>query len=229
MRKILEFLLKYSSEIISAFSTLFSAFLGAWLAFKLQNKHEKQVIDEKNRTAINMAQISLMQKYNDLLVIQKNFVSPIPNDPLYWINIPALSPREKTPELDVSSLSSLIDSGDVSAISEILVSIELYNEIIKSINIRSSVHTEELQPRYEVVRKKYKNQLTSTILVDEMGERTIGTMLNSTNEILKILPESIKQFEETMELIYTIGRKKFPKGKILLVEKRNEASEKKNA
>jgi len=223
------FLSTHTSEIFSALITLVSAFGGAWFAFKIQNIHERKVMDDKNRTSINIAQISLMQKYNHLLVIKKNFISPFPNDPLDWINIPALSPREKAAEIDFSSLSILIDSNNASVISEVLLSNEYYNEIIKSINIRSNIHIEELQPKYGEIRKKYNDQLSEKILLYELGEKTVGALMNATREILKIIPEAIQQIEKTIDLVYKTGKELYPKGKILYVKSQENTLEEQSA
>ncbi|MBP7480802.1 MAG: hypothetical protein KA785_10185 [Spirochaetaceae bacterium] len=222
MTKIICTLSAYSAEIFSSLSTLFAAFLGAWFAFKLQNNHEKNVISEENRTALNMIQVELMRKYNELLVIKKNFVSPIIDDPLYWMNIPSLSPRERTDDINVSSLSFLVDSGEISVISEILIAMEMYNEIVKSVNIRSIVHKDELQPKYENIIRKYNGNLSLEILVKELSERTVGTLINATNGINELLPDAIAQFEKVVDLLYKAGKKKYPKRKIVIVAKKEE-------
>ena len=216
MKEIVSMIQQYIPEFISTVSTLLSAFGGAWFAFRLQNKHEEKSIINNNVSSLNIAQIRLMQQYNEIEKIKKNFTSPILNDPLYWVHIPALSPRDRDIQVDVSSLSILIQADGISVISDILESEEYYKEILKSLNIRSVMHISEFQPYYEKIKNKY-DKIDLEILVKELGEKSVIGLMTITDQILAILPDAIKKYKIAMRHLYEKSKEIYPKCKIVML------------
>jgi hypothetical protein len=214
MEYIKEFICKYSTEIISALTTLVAAYTGAWFAFIFQRNYEKRKIDNENINFLNMTFIRLFHQYNDLLNIKKEFISPIENDPIKWLNIPALSTRTLMIDPDISDLSFLIELRKSDLISDILLATEKYKECIKSVNIRSDIHLNRLQPIIEKIGSQ-DFVMDKNLLENALGQKLQGELQNITEQIFILLADTIKYYELLLTKTNNYGKEIFPK-KIIL-------------
>jgi len=201
------------SDIISGCVTLLAAFTGAWFAFKFQHNYEEKRIINQNILLLNMTFIRLFHQLNDLLLIQKKFTSPINDNQTFWISIPALSFQNKLINPDISLISFLINKKKHDVISEIIIAMEKYEVCIDTINRRSEIHLKQLQPAIEKISIN-----NSSIEIDdiqkELGIRISTDLKNTTNEILDMLPETIKYYKTLLDKLTKYGDEIFSKGKI---------------
>jgi hypothetical protein len=214
MNCVIEYLIKHSSEIASALATLIAAFAGSWFAFKLQRNYEIKEITDQNLNAYNMSFIRIFHQYNDLLLVKKNFISSIENDPIKWLNIPALSTQNKLPDPDLVTLSFVIEYNMSSLLSEIIIANQKYDNCLNIVNIRSDIHLNRLQPIIEKSASisKFIDQET---IIRELGPKLIGELQNLTNEIETMLPEILKYYETLLCKMTENGKILFPKRRIL--------------
>lgn len=203
------------SDLVSSLTTLVAAFLGAWFAFRIQNKHEREKQRENNLLSLNMIQIHLFQQYNDLLIINRDFSTTNENREIDWITIPAMSHRNPPTEIDISSISFMIEKNNISIIPKILLAIEKYDECVKLINSRSELHLNVLQKGIESIRKKHIEEINKETLINEIGEKSVGEIMNLTEQIKSILPDTISYYRGLINEIYTIGLKMFPQKTII--------------
>jgi len=222
MNVVIEYLRSHINDLINAFSTLVAAFIGAFFAFRLQNGSDKRKEIANRAASLNIFQVRIYHQYNNLVMIQTNFVSSTPKEKHGWINVPAFSIRDQIEHPDLSSISFLVDFGFGDTMPDILIAIEKYNEIIKAINARSTLHSNVLQPGIERVRKKNANNLTFELLMEEIGEKDINGIISYTQKINEILPGAIKFYEDLLSKIYKIGKSIYPKKKFLLLEDKIE-------
>jgi hypothetical protein len=210
----MNYLIKNSSEILSASATLLAAFAGSWFAFKFQRGYELRKNIDQNLNVYNMSFIRLFHQYNDLLVIKKYFISEIDKDPINWLNIPALSEQKVLPDPDLSTLSFLIQYGKSDIISDIIIANQKYEVCINIINIRSDLHLNKLQPILERITP-IDNLVDKDDIEKELGPKLIGELKNITKEIEEMIPETIQTYEVLLGKITEYGKVVFPKRKIL--------------
>jgi hypothetical protein len=214
-----EIIQKYSSDIISFVNTLFAAFLGAWFAFRLQNKSEMLKNELTTIFEINMLQLNLYKGYNSLLLLEKEYVNPFRSHPFYWIEIPSLlEVHDYSENIDISRIGFFIQSNNEDIIQDVMLIIEKHEELTKALNERSKIHRNEFQPIIEKVLKEKGRQIEINELFGVLGEKLSSELKGLTDQYLELLDETIKNYQITIDKVYKAGKKLYPKAKILQVK-----------
>jgi hypothetical protein len=218
----------YWSEIIAALTTLVAAFGGAWFAFLLQNRKERKRETNTNAEALNKVQITLTQQLNALTIFNKDFIQPYKNHPISWIAVPAAPHRDYSKlQIDGGSLAFLVEKDASTLISKVLVVEEKFKEVMNVINLRSSIHVQQLQPKLAEMGFIEGEPFAFSL---EKVESILGTQLVSglkrlTNSLISITEDAIQSHEEIIKEIKATGIKIFPNKRILSFEYVNKEKE----
>jgi len=208
----------YWAIIITVLTTLVAAFGGAWFAFLLQNRKEKKKETNKNIEALNKVQITLTQQLNALTILNKDLIQPHKDHPIKWLAMPAVSHRNYSKlQIDAGSLSFLVEKGSSSLISEVLNVEEKFKEVMNIVNLRSNFHVQKLQPKLaEIGIEEGKTyQLQPEKVEHLLGIQIVGTLKKFTDSLIQITEDAITSHEKIINDIKTIGKKIFPKSKIV--------------
>lgn len=215
----------YWSEIITALTTLVAAFGGAWFAFLLQNRKEKKREANTNVEALNKVQITLTQQLNALTIFDKDFIRPFKNHPVNWIAVPAAPHRDySTLQIDGGSLAFLVGKDSSTLISKILVAEEKFKEVMNVINLRSSIHVQQLQPKLAEMGfiEGQPFNLSLEKVESILGAPLVSGLKRITNDLIAMTEDAIQSHEEIMKEIKATGVKIFPDKRILSFEYMNK-------
>ena len=208
-------------DLITPAVTLLAAFLGAWFAFLLQNSKDEKKEKNHNSQALNKAQINLVQQLNFLTIFNKDFLLPNKESPIRWLAVPAAPYRDyKKLRIDAGSLAFLVESGNASLISEILVTEEIFQEVMNVINSRSDVHVTRLQLKLEEIGfeegKPYDKPFEEFERM--LGERLVTELKRFTENLYENTKIAITSHEILIKKIKATGRDLFPDKRILSYE-----------
>jgi len=214
-------LTNYWTEIIAALATLVAAFGGAWFAFLLQNRKEKNRESNTNAEALNKVQITLGQQLNALTIFDRDFIQPYKDHPINWIAIPAAPHRNYSKlQIDGGSLAFLVEKDSSVLISKVLVVEEKFQEVMNVINLRSNIHVQQLQPKLEEMGFIEGQPFNFSLGEVErlLGPQLVSGLKRLTNSLISITEDAIRSHEEIIKEIKTTGIKIFPNKRILSFE-----------
>lgn len=206
----------FLTSYIPALATLVAAFYGAKFAFDFQNKKELEEEKRHNLAAANKAIFTLSRMANSLFLYQRDFINPVRNKPGAYLELrPTANIEKEFVQLDIEPLHFLLDTDFRNLLSEIIIEFERYRLAIEVINLRSSLHLEEIQPALELAGFKAE---TTTLVTNEDIEKILGNRLysmikeNTTEVIFHVdtTLESLKdiaiRFKESVKTIYPDGK-----------------------
>ena len=109
-----------------------------------------------------------------------------------FIEIPATLERDLLKNLyDFDSFNFLLKSTEGRKIMyDLYLAQENYVELLQLINERSQWHRERLQPRMEEMGMTNGEEVLLSELKEKLGSLVVETMVNATNQILTLLPET---------------------------------------
>ena len=172
--------------------TLVGTFVGASLAFLSQIALQKKQEKKTELLAAHRILFCLLQQSNFVTIFHKQFVVPHAESVIKFIEIPATSERDMLKNLyDFDSFNFLLKSTEGRKIMyDLYLAQENYVELLQLINERSQWHRERLQPRMEEMGMTNGEEVLLSELKEKLGSLVVETMVNATNQILTLLPET---------------------------------------
>ncbi|HEY0562107.1 MAG TPA: hypothetical protein VGD04_02170 [Methylophilus sp.] len=206
----------FLTSYIPALATLVAAFYGAKFAFEFQNQKELEEEQSHNLAAANKAIFTLSRMANSLFVYQRDFINPVRNKPGAFLELrPTANIEKEFIKLDIEPLHFLLDTDFRNLLSEIIIEYERYRLAIEVINLRSSLHIEEIQPALE--RACFKDDTTIMVTSEDLekilGNRLYSMIRENTTEVifhvdttLESLKDVANRFKESVKTIYPDGK-----------------------
>lgn len=189
-----------------ALATITAAFAGSWLSYKLQREREESKQVDKNLIAANRALFELSRILNDLMVFQADFVEPARGNPMRYLAIPATLPLDRDRyDIDLRSLSFLFASGDVALLSRVSVAFDGYVTAIDSINDRSKLRRERVQPKIDDAGITHGMSITEPMVRSALGNELHAEIYSGTENMIEHLDKCVALFKfEFQELRKTM-------------------------
>lgn len=132
-----------SSVWFSAAATLVAAFVGAWSAFKLQDRAKNRENTAQNIAAANRALFTLLWQSNSLKLLQRDFLDTYRESPGRHIEIKPLPPQsEANSKFSLEDLSFMAEPKHQNLLFKLLLEEARYGEAVKTVNMRSQLLTE---------------------------------------------------------------------------------------
>jgi len=170
-------------------ATLIGALLGAMLAYVLQRKFQSLQNKNAELMAAHRMMFAILQQINTLLLIQKDHVFSEIKNPGRFISIPALSlfDVEKN-SMQMADLSFLIeDSKGRLILYDLFIAQENYTEALKIWNLRSTMHSEQLQPAIAAAKIVNGTAVTHETIESAIGTLVFKSMINVTDNSIEAL------------------------------------------
>ena len=190
--------------IVTSVTTLFAAFLGAWYAFRLQNKKEAEVLIRNDLKVGNGTIFRLLNLQNRLLNYHAQVLNPVRDHDALFFRLQPSAPMardEFTPDID--GLSFLFQK-EPNLIGEVHTAISKYAASIDAINIRSTLHI-DVQRKIEEAGFQQGDDRTWDDLRKIAGERDFHTLQQLTDQLVEIVDSSVVYLGETVDkLSYAI-------------------------
>ena len=193
-----------------------AAFLGAWLAFRLEdNARARQTVRDQVE-AVNKALFVLIRQVNSLINTQTQIINPHREDPDCYINMrPSLPKASGSPTLDLDSLSFLLETDDRELLGELLVEQERFEASLQAINERSRYHLEVLQPRMAAARIGEHAEYPTDKIRSVLGESFVVLMQCATDDAIQHVDKTVgSNFALAAKFNHAMKRR-FPKHTII--------------
>ena len=193
-----------------------AAFLGAWLAFRLEdNARARQTVRDQVE-AVNKALFVLIRQVNSLINTQTQIINPHREDPDCYINMrPSLPKASGSPTLDLDSLSFLLETDDRNLLGELLVEQERFEAALQAMNERSRYHLEILQPRMEAARIGEHAEYSTDKIRSVLGESFVLLMQRATDDAIQLVDKTVESNSVLTGKVHVAMKRRFPKHTII--------------
>ena len=202
------------STLITAAVTLLATFVGAGFAFRLNDKARARQTVRDQVAAVNRAIFILGRQFNLLKVIQTETIDPFREDPTRFIGMrPSLPVGLESPTLDLDSLSFLLETDARELLMELLIEQDRFEMALQSMNERSRLHLEVLQPRMAeagIIEGGRADDLLRAI-----GEPLALRMQNATENTIQQIDKTVESNLEFAEKFRLAMKQLFPKARII--------------
>ena len=208
-----------SEVVLPAVSTLVAAFWGARYAFEPQVQKGDRETEDRKVGAINAANFALARKRSKLENIRLQSMEPWKADPAAFLNMPPLLDLEKDDiKVDVDALGFLFETEYVNLVGEITIAVAKYRSLIDSINQRSILHREQVQPALERAGIMARTHYTFEDIESALGQRLYVTLRQATDQSLEGLPAALAYLEAVSAALTAAGKKLYPHRRIMKVD-----------
>lgn len=172
-----------------ALLTLLGTFIGAMLAFLTQIFLRKREERKAEQLAAHRILFCLFQQMNVIVLFQRESIKPVQNSPAQFIEIPASLEFDVSTNLfDFASFGFLLKSGEGRQIMyDLHLAQECYVATLRTINERSRMHRDLLQPKLSEIGFDAGNSVSLQELAKVLGPLVHGTMVNSTAQMISQL------------------------------------------
>lgn len=197
---------------------LVAAFLGAFLAFKLQESHERRKDRRKQVDAINQVLLGLIRQWIAINGYKFCF-EEYETDPLRFVNLPGYQTKEaENVTLNIESIGFLSTAG-YSDFLIVLVDEQMrYDQIIQSISKHYQLSNEELRPAMRAAGIAYTT-LTMNQLLANLDPILVDKMRSITNHLFASVWRSHESLDSAMELLRSIGSELYPEEHFIPLDK----------
>ena len=179
----------------TAILALFSTFLGATFAFRLNESKEQEKLAEAQKGEVNRSLFILIRQYNALTQIKKELDKHSSTFDLI-INLPALRvPNYGDLMQNLAGLDFLLSTYDPNILFNLAVEQERFEQSMEALRMRSEFYVHELQPAIEL-HNLNKRSVSASEFERIVGERISETAKNLTLVLKMHIDESIRSNQE---------------------------------
>ncbi len=205
--------------IVSAFPTLIAAFLGAWYAFHLHDKKQDNKTKKEHIAAGNRALFVLIRQYNALLGIKGKIIDPVKDMAPRSLNMrPTLPLKYEHLVIDADSLTFLLETKDRNILMELLIEEERFKAAIQSLNERSKLHIESIQPILAAAGVREKQSYPVDDIKSKLGEQLFLHIERATDEALSHTTNTVESLKNIISKFHSVLKKQYPESSFLQVE-----------
>lgn len=171
-------------DVSNPLATLIAAFVGAWAAFRLQ--HQKELDDQRRAriAAGNRALFTLLQQANTLKLFQRDFIDPNRDHPGRHLQMQPVLPYEDTLHFEVNQLDFLATPKHQQVLFDLVLEESRYREAIKSINTRSTLHLEQIQPKLSAAGIVHGQEYTGEQYHRDLGDFLYQHLRSTTDAVV---------------------------------------------
>jgi len=190
-----------STSYVPALTTLVAAFYGAKYAFDFQRTKESEDQKKKDLIAANITIFNLMRMANSLLVFKKQVIDPFRGKPTAFLEMPpVLHTVGEDIKINPESLYFLLQTKERNLLGEIIIEERRYHAAIESINERSNLHRNEIQPLLETSGIMQGGFYSIEQIEKALGERMFVTINQATEQL-------VVHVDQTIASIQTVSNK----------------------
>ena len=216
MSSIVDFLAAISPLVESFLLIAAGAFVGAFVAFRLEKHHESRKKQEAQLSAGRRAQFVLISQFNMLEALDRQHLAALRNSPQRVLALRPVAITHQVPRLDVDSLTYLLESDDPDVLNVLLVGEQSFESVLGLIEERNQWHN-RFQSRLGQVEKQEKlpEELRLEDLERLVGKDVIARLVDLTDMLYELYEQARCQNQDNYKALAAALGRAFPKGKLL--------------
>ena len=184
-------------DYLPALTTLLAAFLGAGYAFKLQNNKIARDQVKEHVAAGNKAIFMLLRQYNELSVIQRQFIDPIRDHPFKFILMRAIISHSVDHfRFNENELSFLLQTKHRQLLTLLFIEESSFHTTIATLNDRTKKHMEEVQPSLEAAGFIDGEEVTMEAYKEALGDRLFTYLQGATDNVINNVDLGVNALHE---------------------------------
>jgi hypothetical protein len=219
-----------SDLIVNSITTISSVFVGAFLAFALENYRRKKETKGRHIAAANRALYTVFNLWNILFQFQKEIIDPCREKTDTWINMPASPPQSPSYGLtsfQADELAFLLQTKYSNTFSNLLLEEERFLLAIQLIEKRSSIILNHVHPTLGGAGVHVGGKLTQPEIEKIIGIDKVHMLKQLFSGIIKNVDEDIESLKLAHDEFRNTMKELYPKDKFILIhfgETNNEDS-----
>jgi len=214
---------KEGEKVLSALVTLGAAFLGATVAFLLENKSRKRKERAKQLEAANSLLYMLYERLNCLKIFQKDHIDPQRENPGRMIEIrPIPNFRSPKTNFSASTVAFIFNTKYKDLMFKLHVIEEVFSESISLINIRNDLHINVYQRALEASGHNMGEPITDHDIRAAIGPMNFELLDQTTNNMIYMVDRYVAEGNEFRVELIKVFSEIFTKEEIFAFELRKE-------
>lgn len=231
---------KWFEILIPALATLVAAFAGVWYANKRRDIAEEKKKRANEATSGNLAIFTIQRQWNVLKNIQLYEIAtvrpfyPFPKiepalrsiqleetgkvmlDPARFLTwIPHVSAGYEGLRFDFYSLSFFLETKHVNCLGDLAVAEDRFHTIMRSLEIRTKLHTEKAQPILEQKGIKAVTDVPIATLENALGVMLTAQLKELTDNIIGNVDDAVIYLENTSDELHSALKELYPGKKLI--------------
>jgi hypothetical protein len=201
----------FLTSYVPALATLVAAFYGARYAFQFQKDKEKE--DERKRNVVNGNSVifNMMRMITTLRNVQKQIIEPARNRPARFLQmLPTLHLNDNDIKLNIESLYFLLETDERNILGEVVIEEARYRGALQSINERSRIHREEVQPLLERAGIVEGGEYSLEQIENALGNRQYKIIQLATEEMINAVDETVVSLKAVADKLRASLKKVYP-------------------
>jgi hypothetical protein len=182
----------FLTSYVPVLATLVAAFYGATYAFQFQKDKAKE--DERRLNVVNGNSVifNMMRMITTLRNVQKQIIEPARVQPVRFLQMrPTQYLSDKDIKLNIESLYFLLETDERNILGEVVIEELRYLSAVQSINERSRIHREEVQPLLERAGVVEGGDYSLHQLENALGDRLYKTIQLVTEDMITDVDRTI--------------------------------------
>jgi len=205
--------------ILPAGTTLGAAFIGAWCAFKLQDRGHERKMRQNVVASGNRAIFALMRQWQSLKSVQQQVIEPFRTHPLRFVLMqPNLNLDYKDWKLDIDSLSFILETSYRQCLAELLLAETQFQTAVMVIDERSRLHLQTIQPLLERAGLIEGGSYTKEEIESALGIRLSRSLSRLTDDAIEHVGQAIVSIKEASDKLHIALKQLYPKEKFIRFE-----------
>ena len=204
-------------DIATAILALLGTFLGATLAFRLNEDKEATKLKAARRAALNRAMFVLGRQHNAIRQLKKEF-DRFESHIEKAFKLPAIKPPSYTDLVhNFGDLEFMLESSDPNLLFLLTVEQERFHQALESLNIRNTFYVDEIQ--HAMAEKSLNNKpLSIDQLASSLGERLFNGAVNGANVAFEHIAASNETIPQLHAKLFKFAKEMFPEHKFVRFE-----------
>lgn len=207
-------------------ATLIATFIGAMLAFLLEDWRDKRSQSRRDLASTQLAFLKLTRMLNKIVNIQRQCIDPHRQDPARFLAIPAglhLDPRDSRIEIDTLQFLFVKHAN---FLGELLVGQDAYENAIELLNERSVFIRSVIQSRMKEAGVPQEFKMNRAELSAVIGSGNLQEAINLSDQLVDCVDEAVNDLQKLANKYGEVLRNYFPEFKIrvVLAQSENQAT-----
>lgn len=209
-------------EVAGALLAMLGTFLGALLAFRLNERKDELKIAKTQRQDLNTALFVLARQCNAIGSLRKG-LGKFGSDFERAFNCPALRPPDYgNVSLDFGALAFILDQ-DPSLLLKLSLEEEGFKQALQSLKTRNDFYISEVQPAIDRLGLNRKS-MTMGELEAALGERLTQTAFNSARVVYQLVDEANEGLLTVHAQLFKIAKDLFPDAQFVKLQPQSNAT-----
>lgn len=205
-------------DLVVAVLPVVTTFLGATLAFRLNEDREEKREQLRRKQALDFSLFILLRQDNAV----RQSIEPYrtaANDAERAFMVPALKPPDYLAlKQDIASLAFLLELGHPQLLFELSIEQERFDQVFEALRIRNQFYVDELQPALERTGMNGRS-VTLTEAKDLLGERIFGSAMNQAQILFDHFQASERSIPAMFASMRSTAKELFPSAALVSYER----------